>query len=244
VADCSGTPLPINTILFDFDGTLRHDQPEPARMIAAYLAVNGVEIDPDTYRRARRWEHYYWGRSPELAEDKEKFGEMDDRFWTNYIQRNLIAFDCSNETAAQFSPGVAAHMQDEYRPEDWVPPDTLPTLDALKGSGYKLALVSNRREPCHDRLEQVGLDGFFDMVLVAGEIDCWKPEPGIFHEALIRLDASPSQTAHIGDNFYTDVLGAQNAGLQPVLYDPEEVFPNPGCPVIQSLEGVLDLLDL
>jgi len=234
----------VNTIIFDFDGTLRHDRPEASELVAQFIRDKGVQVSPETNRRARRWEHYYWGQSPELALDKEKFGEMENLFWNNYLVRNLIAFDCSTESAQELAPQAALHMKEAYQPEDWVPPETLPTLQTLRSNGYQVGLLSNRQSPCDDRLEELGLDGCFDLVLVAGEVDAWKPDPGIFHEALRRLDATPSQTAHIGDNFYTDVIGAQNAGMHPILYDPGGVFPEAECPVLQSLEGVLDILNL
>ncbi len=234
----------VKTIIFDFDGTLRHDRPEASELVAQFIQDRGLQVNPETNRRARRWEHYYWGQSQELASDKEKYGEMDDLFWTNYLVRNLIAFDCSTENAQELAPQVVLHMKDAYQPQDWVPPDTLPTLQTLRGNGYKVGLLSNRRSPCNDQLDELGLDKSFDMVMVAGDVDYWKPDPQIFHEALNRLDTTASQTAHIGDNYYTDVLGAQSAGLHPILYDPQGVFPNPECPVVQSLEGVLDLLDI
>ena len=234
----------VKTIIFDFDGTLRHDRPEASKLVAQFIQDEGIQVSPETFRRARRWEHFYWGQSKELALDKEKYGEMDELFWTNYLVRNLIAFDCSTESAQELAPQVVLHMQEAYQPKDWVPPDTLPTLQTLRGNGYKIGLLSNRRSPCNDRLEELGLDSCFDLVLVAGEVDAWKPEPVIFHEALNRLDSQASLTAHIGDNYYTDVLGAQGAGLQPVLSDPGDVFPDAECPVIQSLDGLLEILDL
>ena len=42
----------------------------------------------------------------------------------------------------------------------------------------------------------------------------------------------------LGDNFYADIEGARKAGLHPILLDPEQVFPKPGCPVIHSLAEV------
>ena len=243
MADCSGTPLPVNTILFDFDGTLRHDRPEASELVAQFIRDKGFQVSPETHRSARRWEHYYWGQSQELALDKEKYGDMDDLFWSNYLVRTLIAFDCPIESARELAPQVVLHMKEAYQPRDWVPPEALPTLQELRGSGYKVGLLSNRRSPCNDRVEELGLDGCFDLVLTAGEVGAWKPEPRIFHEALARLDADASHAAHIGDNYYTDVLGAQGAGLHPVLYDPGDVFPDAECIVIQSLQGVLDLLD-
>lgn len=233
----------IKSILFDLDGTLRQDKPEVFDVILVYLQEQGFEIDVPTNHSARRWEHYYWGMSPELAEDKQKYPE-DDLFWVNFARRYLMAFNFQQENAHQLAPGMVRNISECYQPQDWVPPDTRPTLHTLRESGFQLGLLSNRRTPCHKQLEELGLAEYFDLILVAGDVNYWKPDPRLFQEALDRLGSSPAHSIHIGDNYYTDVLGAQEAGLGAVLYDPRGIFPNPGCPVIQSLEGVLGLPEI
>jgi HAD superfamily hydrolase (TIGR01549 family) len=64
------------------------------------------------------------------------------------------------------------------------------TLQALKAAGYQLALVTNRSQPCHEELAQLGLLEFFELALTAGEASAWKPDPAIFTQALQRLCAN------------------------------------------------------
>jgi len=86
------------------------------------------------------------------------------------------------------------------------------------------------------------LDEYFSFALAAGEINSWKPDPGIFWHALERLEANPQQALYVGDNYYADVVGAQNAGLQAVLVDPEGIFPEAQCLVIRQVNELLALL--
>ena len=74
-----------------------------------------------------------------------------------------------------------------------------------------------------------------------GWVSAWKPDPGLFAHALERLEIAPEQAIYVGDNYYADVIGARRAGLGPVLYDPDQVFPDADCPVIRSI-GELRLL--
>jgi len=48
---------------------------------------------------------------------------------------------------------------------------------------------------------------------------------------------------YVGDNYFADVVGARGAGLQPVLYDPAGIYPEANCPVIVSLDGLLELFE-
>ena len=46
---------------------------------------------------------------------------------------------------------------------------------------------------------------------------------------LDKLELSPKETLYIGDNYFADVVGARNAGLAPLLYDPRGIFPEADC---------------
>jgi len=161
---------------------------------------------------------------------------MDDRFWINYIVRSLKIFDCCSELAWELATKIHDHMQETYEPEDVVTPGAPDTLNILKDFGYRLGLLSNRNEPCHEYLQELGLDGFFELILVAGEVSSWKPEPGLFINALARMEIGPDEAVYVGDNYYADVVGARRADIQPVLYDPNRVFPEADCIVIESIK--------
>jgi putative hydrolase of the HAD superfamily len=105
-----------------------------------------------------------------------------------------------------------------------------------------LGLVSNREHPLDEIVSELGLEGMFAFTLAAGEIDIWKPDPGIFREALVRGNCRPASTVYVGDNYYADVVSARAAGLMPVLLDPREIFPEAGCRVIHHLGELLDWL--
>jgi FMN phosphatase YigB (HAD superfamily) len=224
----------MRAILFDLDGTLRHSRPSYNHAALDYAVRLGVPGSQEKRRRALRWAHYYWANSPEVQQDFEAFDGRDG-FLTNYLRRYLIAFDCPPEQAATLAPPVYRHMAETHQPQDWVHPDTPGALERLKGAGYTLGVVSNRREPYQDLLNALGLGAHFEFSLAAGEVNSWKPDVVIFEHALQRAGSCPERTVYVGDNYYADVVGARRAGLQPVLLDPEGIFPDPGCPVICSL---------
>ena len=127
-------------------------------------------------------------------------------------------------------------MGEFYRPESIVPEDVRRVLPQLKQAGYILAVISNRDKPFQDLLQEHGIGEFFDFSLAAGEVNTFKPEPGVFEHALRRVNLSPQEAIYVGDNYYADVVGARRAGLRPVLYDPLGIFPDPDCTTIKSFD--------
>jgi HAD superfamily phosphatase (TIGR01668 family) len=82
-----------------------------------------------------------------------------------------------------------------------------------KAAGLKVGVVSNASAGwVKPALEAEGIFG----IAPAG-----KPAPTAFLDACKALGASPEQTAYVGDQVITDVLGSQRAGLRAVLVKPK-----------------------
>jgi putative hydrolase of the HAD superfamily len=231
----------IRAILFDLDGTLRYNRPR-FNDILAKLAVEYGAVDTRANRHsAERWLHYYWAQSADVLLDIETFGDMSPAFWENHTRRYLIAFGYAPEQAGRLAPEIYQRMSSEYDPKPWIPPEVFDVLRALREAGFLLGIVSNRTYPLDDELKNFGLDGYIDLILTAGEANSWKPDIGIFLEAVLRLQVSPAEVLYVGDNYYADVIGARSAGLRPVLLDPEGVFHDAECEVIHKLHDLIDL---
>ena len=237
------SPNGIRAIFFDLDGTLRHNDPAPEKVIFDLAVKLGATDSPERRRWALRWAHYYWAQSAEMLQDVETYKESEEDFWCNYIRQNLAAFECPPDLLEQIFPPVSQYMNEQYKPQDRVIPGVLDTLETLKMAGFGLALISNRTKPYLELLQKLNLDSYFELVVAAGEIEAWKPEPEIFLHALREMDFKAEETIYVGDNYFADVVGAQRAGLQPVLLDPEGIFPDPGCVVLNSVSDLMGLLE-
>ena len=238
------SPVPDRTqvILFDLDGTLRHNRPDANHTLFDFAVAQGVPDSAELRRKAIHWAHYYWAHSPELQEDVLTYREMDAAFWQHYVVRKLQVFGCNVKQARQLAPAVQSYMSDIYEPIDWIPPAVPEVLQVLLTQGHTLGLLTNRSQPVNAYLEDVELARYFQLVLAAGEINTWKPDPGIFTHALKLLGVSAQQAIYVGDNYFADVIGAQQAGVRPVLYDPDGIFPEADCTIIQALEEILQVL--
>lgn len=237
------SPNGIQAVLFDVDGTLRANHPSSVNTFLDYAITLGFQDDPSRRLAAIRWTHAYWAQSSEWVEDRQAFAGQEDLFWVNYARRHLVAFGCPEEKAAVLAPQMHAYMKDVYKPEDQVLPEVHTTLEELRQAGFRMAVLTNRTQPCDEYLQSLGLLSYFDFALVAGAISFWKPQPEIFHHALKRLELRPDQVIYVGDNYYADVVGAQRAGLRPVLLDPDGLFPEAGCTTIRRMGELRQVFD-
>jgi HAD superfamily hydrolase (TIGR01662 family) len=226
----------IKAVFFDLDGTLRHSVPSGGEVFTDYVMTLGLPVNDEARLRAMRWEHLYWANSEDLRDDLLAHSGETEKFWIEYSRRRLIALGASSQWAREYAVKASVHMGEFYRPESIVPDDVRRALPQLKGAGYILGVISNRNEPFQDLLNEHGIGEFFDFSLPAGEVNVWKPDPGIFEHALRRVNLSAQEAVYVGDNYYADVVGARSAGLKPVLYDPLGIFLNPDCTTIKSFD--------
>lgn len=226
-------------VLFDLDGTLRANQPEGFEAFVEYAGRVGIALNEAQIKMCEREAHRYWA-SARVDNDLARYDQRG--FWVNYNQTLLnamnVAQDCSD----------CAHriqdLFDAYDPQDMVFADTRPVLTTLRDAGLTLGLVSNRDIPLEPLADQYGIAEFFAFMLSAGQAGCYKPEPCIFYKALSRAgDPEPGETVYVGDNFFADVIGALNVGMDAILIDPRDVFERHYAKRVKHLRDVLDLIE-
>ncbi|MBK7407584.1 MAG: noncanonical pyrimidine nucleotidase, YjjG family [Saprospirales bacterium] len=98
----------------------------------------------------------------------------------------------------------------------------LDLLEALRPLGIPMAIATNGlAEVQRPRLEQAGIDHFFEEIIVSEEIGYFKPNPGFFHTTAERLRVQESdRILMIGDSLHSDIEGAQRAGWDTCWYNP------------------------
>jgi len=131
-------------------------------------------------------------------------------------------------------------------------PEVKEVLAALISRGLALALISNTIWPTHlhrEDLADLGLSGFFRVVIFSRDFGRMKPHPAIFLEALESLEVEPAEAMVVGDRAKADIAGAHAVGckavhrIHPFTYDPEEPDAALADARIHSLSEVLPLLD-
>jgi FMN phosphatase YigB (HAD superfamily) len=100
----SGLRCSVDTLLFDLDGTLRHNRPSYTDAFFNQAVSLGAPDGVERRRRATRWTHYYWAQSDELFVDQQTYPGSEEEFWLNYAVRSLRAFECTDECALELAP--------------------------------------------------------------------------------------------------------------------------------------------
>ena len=113
-----------------------------------------------------------------------------------------------------------------------VPEPTQEVVDwknALEAEGIQLFVLSNSRKP--GRAQR-----FADALGVPFQGHSGKPKKKGYLRAMERMGVLPHETVMIGDQIFTDVLGANNAGVTPMLILPIRLAGNPGRYVRYAIE--------
>jgi HAD superfamily hydrolase (TIGR01549 family) len=231
-------------VLFDLDGTLRHNQPSQIATFFSFANDLGLVSTPEQVRDVTRWIHGYWADSDALKKDRAERGDEWEKLWLAFATRQLAFLGVEADVATSMAEAIQARMIDEYRPEHVVPEAAPGLLDDLRSAGYRLGVVSNRRTALDDVIAELGLADRFDMTLAAGEVGWWKPDHRLLAYAADRLGVPPNESLYVGDNYFADVPAAQGAGMQAVLLDPEDLFPEADCQVIRELGELAGILAL
>ncbi|MGH7903016.1 MAG: HAD family hydrolase [Candidatus Dormibacteraceae bacterium] len=129
------------------------------------------------------------------------------------------AWEGALEALGLHEEGLATRLGDDYaarrRSRFRLLPEAVPLLTRLRaGPAVKLGMVTNGPADLqHGKLAATGLSGYFDAILVSGELGIGKPDAEVFGSILSTLAVPPSEAIMVGDSLARDVAGARGAGL-------------------------------
>ena len=107
--------------------------------------------------------------------------------------------------------------------------------EALEAQGLRLFLLSNSRRP--GRAQQ-----FAERLGIPYQGHSGKPKRAGYRRAMERMGAAPEETVMVGDQIFTDILGANRAGVTPLLVKPIRLAGNPGRYLRYAVETPFRLL--
>ncbi|WP_279165183.1 HAD family hydrolase [Thermus scotoductus] len=214
-------------VLFDVGNTLI--LASPRFWLLPFLEERGLKPRRDPKAAALAAFRFYEDHHLEARDLETALG-----LWREFHRRLFTGMGLEEHAEA-----LSRELVENWRnPRFWpVVPGAEATLQALKERGYALAVVSNWDATLPEILEVVGLRPYFQHLSVSALSGVAKPDPRLFQEALDALGVPPEGAVHVGDS-EADLVGAKEAGVRPLLFDP--LGENPGA--LHRLEGVLDYL--
>lgn len=105
------------------------------------------------------------------------------------------------------------------------PPYLDPTADRLlrwlKGHDKRIGLICNTGMTPGFTLRQIlqrkGIDSYFDVMVFSDDVGIRKPDRSIFGLTAAKLNVTPNEMVHIGDDLRSDAWGAKNAGSKAIF---------------------------
>ena len=157
-----------------------------------------------------------------------------DEFFAEY--ERLVLQGCGIEVSLELALRIfnrLNEMPSMLAPYD----DVLPTLTVLKERSLILGLISNINLGGEELMADLGLTGHVDYAITSGGIGVEKPNPLAFQIALDRAGVKPNEAVMVGDQPSSDIVGAANVGISPILIDRDGNYPEyDACPRITTLE--------
>ena len=192
--------------------------------------------DFDANARETLLELYDTYRLTELGIDSpEKFIEVytdhNHRLWRDYhnglISKEQLRSSRFRLTFEHFE--LPEHLIPHQFEDDYVSicptktnlfEGTHEVLSALK-TNYKLHIITNGfLESQEMKMSRTNLKQYFDQVFISEVIGLYKPDIALFNHALEAVGAESHQVLMIGDSLEADILGAKNAGIDQVYFNP------------------------
>ncbi|WP_419893507.1 HAD family hydrolase [Oceanobacillus kimchii] len=187
----------IKAVLFDLDGTLLNRDE----------SIKGFVNHQ--YERLKKWVGH-------IPKDKyiTRFLELDKRgyVWKDKVYQQLIQeFDISKMTLEDLLQDYISEFRFNCVPFD----NLIQMLEDLKSKNVLLGMITNGYGQFQmDNIKALGIERYFDVILVSEWEGIKKPDPEIFKKALEKLDVPPEQSIFVGDHPKNDVKAAQSIGMK------------------------------
>jgi len=204
----------IRAIVFDCYSTLidiktDESKEEIFHHLSLYLQYYGVKIDAEKLKTALALE-----REEFLRSRQETYGEIDlEVVFGNILKREGLNNSFLAESCCRLLRVLSRERLQLF-------PDSIPVLEEMKKDSYPIGIVSDAQKVfCLAEGEMLGLNRFFDCIVMSTHFGFRKPDPRLFTIACTLLGIPPTESVYIGNDPETDVKGAQGVGMQTILLD-------------------------
>jgi putative hydrolase of the HAD superfamily len=147
----------------------------------------------------------------------EEYPEIDvEAIWNIFLEQEGVKADHERRKLAlilaQLYRGISRNRLQLY-------PGVKKVLDELRPV-YRMALVSDA-QPCYalPEMKAVGLDGYFDPVIISARYGFRKPDKRLIEKALDIMKLMSAEVICVGNDMYRDIFGANRLGIKTIFVD-------------------------
>lgn len=226
--------MTIEAVIFDLYGTLvdiwtdEHDV-SVYHTLCKFLNYYGISYEPDELAAL-----YQEFAAVQLLERPGPYGEID----VFRVFEEILATGLRKTPERALVIWMARLFRSLSLRRLGLFPDTLPALEELK-KNYRLGLVTDAQwvfsEP---EIRFLGLERFFETVVLSSRYYVRKPAPQIYAHALRGMRLDPSQALYVGNDPLRDVPGPQALGMSVALIHREGPPLDTPVPLIRDLKNL------
>lgn len=239
-----GRLVGVKAILFDLFDTLLLTRAgvnlgeSCLKNVYGFLSANGVRVSYEDFRQA-----YSEVRNRLYERISVNLEEPHYSVRISEVLR-MLGYDC--DLKDPLVKGAVNAYSEEFTRHIYPDEDARHVLSRLRGSGYKIGVVSNFSIPecAHNLIERYGLREFLDAIVISAEINRRKPSPEIFNFTLKVLGVSASESIFVGDTPDVDIRGARNVGMKTVLIERKDSNVSAGDKPDFTIKRLSELLEL
>ncbi len=162
----------------------------------------------------------------------QKYFGINERMWDEYskgiITKEELRYNRFHETLRSYEIddfGLAMNIGSDYSSIAPYKPNMLPhTIEVLEylSKKYPLYIITNGFEEVqHIKLKCCKIDHYFSDVITSERSGYKKPDTRMFDYSVDLVKAKNETSVMIGDSLSADILGARNAGLSQVYFNPK-----------------------
>lgn len=214
---------PIETVLFDFGGTLDADGVAWKERFYSLYRSEGLDMTADVFAPTFfAADDPLVGGLPRSSGLSETVNALAANIEEELVHRNVGTGEVGtiNEmTNGNRARRVASRFLSEASAAF---ERNRPVLEALN-ERYRLGIVSNFYGNLEAVCHSAGLAPLFAAMVDSHRVGVEKPDPAIFHAALELLHAKPETTVFVGDSLRRDREGARRTGMRFIWIAPEDV---------------------
>jgi YjjG family noncanonical pyrimidine nucleotidase len=225
------------SIIFDLDNTLLNFELCERQAILGALKACGISLDLHGINETSFLQVYetynskYWSQRETFSPD-----ELIEMSYRNTFAHLDIQTDKNSNISQSFW-----HI---FNNSAVMEPDVNEVLNALARS-HRLAVITNGFVSAQvPRMQSVGIEHFFEEIVVSEAIGFAKPSPEIFHYALSKLDLTPTEVLYIGDSLTHDYVGAIQVNIDFCYYNRKNQVLAPEIKPKFIINKLLNLLEL
>ena len=218
----------ITHIFFDLDHTLWDFETNSAKTFDFIFNDNDINVTlTDFLYHYVPINHQYWKlyREEKVTKSELRYKRLKESF-------NALNYSISDTMIDHLATVYIDNLANYNTLFD----GAIELLDYLKPS-YKMHIITNGfSEVQLKKMTNAGIAHYFKQIITSESVGVKKPNPKIFHHALEKANAKPSNSIMIGDNLEADIIGAQEVGLKTILFGDKKPIENTTIHVDNLLE--------